>query len=81
MELSYDRVKFASVLAAHSRSDLGRHVHVPMYSCGICIKRVVLEILSKGTQSASLDGSRAISSSTCRKTRLSIRKIAKIFLA
>ena len=44
MELSYDRVKFASVLAAHSRSDLARHVHVAMYSCGI---RVALGILSK----------------------------------
>ena len=45
VELSYDRVKFiASVLAAHSRSDLARHVHVAMYSCGI---RVALGILSK----------------------------------
>ena len=73
MELSYDRVKFiASVLAAHSRSDLARHVHVAMYSCGI---RVALGILSKkqvGTQSASLDGSRAV------KNALKLAKVSSL---
>ena len=44
MELSYDRVKFASLLAAYSRSDLARHVHVPMHSCSIRIERVALGI-------------------------------------
>ena len=33
LELSNVRVKFAPLLAAHSRSDLARHVHVAMCSC------------------------------------------------
>ena len=56
MVLSYDRGKFASLLAAHLRSDLARrHVHVAMYSFGS-----LSGYLEVGTQSASLDGSRAV---------------------
>ena len=62
-ELSYDRVKFASLLAAHSRSDLARHIHVAMYSCAMWHysgrSRDTWQV-EVGTQSAPLDGSRAV---------------------
>ena len=65
VELSYDRVKFVCPLAAHSRSDLAPHVHEALYSCGI---RIISRggrsfsgcLASKYTQSASLDGLRAV---------------------
>ena len=60
MELRNDRVKFASLLAAHSRSDLARHVHIAISYVFMWNSGRPRDTKQVGTQSATLDGSRAV---------------------